>query len=51
MSKTTIMIRLDEEDKRLVSDAAYAVRLSMAAWVRNVIVIEAKEQLGAKNVS
>lgn len=43
--KKTIMVKLDEADKKLVEDAAYANRISMAAWIRNLIVAEAIAQV------
>ena len=43
----TVLVRLKESDKLMVEKAAYKCRLSQAAWIRNLIVDEARNQLGA----
>lgn len=44
--KKSIMVWLEEDDKKMVIEAAYKNRVAVAAWVRSVIVEVAREQTG-----
>jgi hypothetical protein len=47
MKKTkSIMIWLEESDKKIIEDAAHKERIATAAWARNVLVSIASEQMG-----
>lgn len=46
MEKKGILIRVSEEQKKVIEEAARKTTLSVSAWIKNVIVVEAYQQLG-----